>query len=230
MGQYYKTVFIEQVGNKIRIIGWLCAKKYDSGWKLMEHSWVGNNFVSAIEFQISPEGAYPNGQRIVWAGDYADKEGDTEDNFYHMCGDYDGDDVSMLRFPEKDSNIYRYVVNHTKKLFVDKENTEDDKIHPLPLLTCEGNGRGLGDYITVNQREFTWTPGKDPQELVGSWARDIVAVTREPPIGYLEIYFDLTELTIGERESHDEAIGDDDNGNDDDDDDDDEENNDDDED
>ena len=98
------------------------------------------------------------------------------------------DDSKSLYFPEKDTSEYRYVVNHSKRVFVDKQATEEDKMHPLPLLTCEGNGRGGGDYI-----------GEDPQHLVGSWARDIIAVTREPPEGYGEVHFDLTYIEREER-------------------------------
>lgn len=143
MGQYYRAVLIEKDENGVRIIGWLWRR---GSLKLMEHSWLGNEFVRAIEYQISPEGPYPAGVRIVWAGDYADTEEDTGMNIYHMCDDNDGDGGDlMLYFPEHDNHDYRFVVNHSKRLFVDKETIqeEDDddkgwKIHPLPLLTCEG--------------------------------------------------------------------------------------------
>ena len=41
-------------------------------------------------------------------------------------------------------------------------------IHPLPLLTSEGNGRGGGDYHTSD--EYL-------ENMVGSWARDVIEVT-----------------------------------------------------
>lgn len=47
---------------------------------------------------------------------------------------------------------------------------EDDyglKIHPLPLLTCEGNGRGGGDFRTENE---------DYLKLIGSWARNRITI------------------------------------------------------
>jgi hypothetical protein len=52
------------------------------------------------------------------------------------------------------------------------------KYHPLPLLTCEGNGRGGGDYR-----------GDSP--LIGSWARDIISVEEVKPEGFEELAFNL---------------------------------------
>jgi hypothetical protein len=45
----------------------------------------------------------------------------------------------------------------------------------LPLLTAEGNGRGGGDYRGENEN------------LIGSWARDIISVEMEIPDGYDEL-------------------------------------------
>jgi hypothetical protein len=53
-------------------------------------------------------------------------------------------------------------------------------INPLPLLTCEGNGRGGGDFHK-----------EDP--LVGKWARHRVVTTNTKPEGYKEIKFNLYE-------------------------------------
>jgi hypothetical protein len=67
-------------------------------------------------------------------------------------------------------NVGRYLVNHTKKEFVDKNKLKTDGgwvIHPLPLLTCSGNGRGGGDY------------GGTDENYVGSWAGDVISVEKE---------------------------------------------------
>ena len=76
--------------------------------------------------------------------------------------------------------------------FVDKNNvpemsaewtkSEDGtgmKIHPLPLLTCEGNNRGGGDYRG------------DEKGLIGAWARDVISIDNMVPTGFKEIVFDL---------------------------------------
>ena len=53
--------------------------------------------------------------------------------------------------------------------------------HPLPLLTCEGNSRGGGDYR-----------GQDRQNLLGSWARDSLSIeAMRPGHPYTEVDFDL---------------------------------------
>jgi hypothetical protein len=47
-------------------------------------------------------------------------------------------------------------------------------------LTCEGNGRGGGDYR-----------GESP--LIGSWARDVISVSDTKPKDFEELVFDLVE-------------------------------------
>jgi hypothetical protein len=69
-----------------------------------------------------------------------------------------------------------YIVNHTKKQFVQirKGGQPQDGIHPLPLLVSEGNGRGRGerngDYFGSNQ------------ELCGTWARDVISIEEKEHI------------------------------------------------
>jgi len=173
MGQYYYPIVLSVDG---KIIVWMCAHNYGNGLKLMEHSYLGNNFVSTFEFGLSPEGPHHK-SCVVWAGDYADTDSDQERNLHQMCDEY-----TMITPKEKDTTMYRYIVNHSKKQFVDKMackcGEEGMKYHPLPLLTCEGNGRGGGDYR-----------GDSP--LIGSWARDIISVEEVAPLDFEEIVFDL---------------------------------------
>jgi hypothetical protein len=51
------------------VVAWLYSFKYGNGLKQMEHSYLGNNFVSAFEWLISPEGPHHKSQ-VVWTGDY----------------------------------------------------------------------------------------------------------------------------------------------------------------
>ena len=173
MGQYYYPIVLSADG---KIVVWMCAHNYGNGLKLLEHSYLGNNFVSTFEFGLSPEGPHHK-SRVVWAGDYADNEPDQEKNLYRMCNEY-----TMIVPQEKDTTTYRYIVNHSKRQFVDKmackSGEEGMKYHPLPLLTCEGNGRGGGDY-----------PGDSP--LIGSWARDVISVEEVKPEGFDELVFHL---------------------------------------
>jgi hypothetical protein len=174
MGQYYYSILLTEDG---RIMAWMCAHNYGNGLKLMEHSYLGNNYISTFEWGLSPAGPYHK-TRVVWAGDYADPEPGKEDTLYKMCDEY-----GMIRPAKKETTNYRFVVNHTKRLFVDKTKVpsrDGYTLHPLPILTCEGNGRGGGDYH-----------GDSP--LVGSWARNVISVEESAPEGYEEISFTLRD-------------------------------------
>jgi len=62
-------------------------------------------------------------------------------------------------------NNFRYLINDSKKLYIDLWTipcVDGYRVHPLPILTAEGNGRGGGDYSGLNMN------------LVGSWARDFI--------------------------------------------------------
>jgi hypothetical protein len=165
MGQYYHAIILDAAG---KILVWMNAFAYGSGVKLTEHSYVGNNFVSTFEFSLSPEGIYHK-SRVVWAGDYADKETGQDKNLYEQCDDY-----NLIRPQVKSTEKYRFVVNHTKKQYADKSKWE---MHPLPLLTAEGNGRGGGDI-------------QDAPPCVGSWARDVISVEESLPEHFQEVVFE----------------------------------------
>ena len=153
----------------------------------MEHSWINNPFVKFVESLIAKGGDW-YGKPIVWVGDYAETEVEVEvdgNAYKHNLYSFAEEKINPKEgYKEK---YYRYVINLTKKCFVDKNKVPDFdgwKIHPLPLLTCDGNGQGGGDYR-----------GSDDNNLVGSWARDIVKVSKRTPTakGYKEIMFDLVE-------------------------------------
>ncbi len=187
MGQYYKPVVLAE--NKTTVIAWVYSHdiKYDfksregkiiqmgNGLKLMEHSYLKNDFVQAFETLI-----FENPQRVVWGGDYAENCKGRKSNTYDRCKD------KTKVIPENRIGLKqgRYLINHSKGLFVDKFKIPTYnfgyQIHPLPLLTCEGNGRGGGDYRGNNK-------------VIGTWARDIVSVQGKKPKGLTELIFDLVE-------------------------------------
>lgn len=179
MGQYYKPAILGK--NKKTVQKWVYSHEYNNGLKLMEHSWLGNDFVLAFESLI-----YNNPQHVVWAGDYASNCKGRKSNIYDRCKD---SNEAKPTANLKADNV-RFIINHTKKQFVDTFNTlkstanwigdEDYRIHPLPLLTCEGNGGGGGDFF-----------GDDNHRIVGSWARDLISVEPEQPKDYVELMFDL---------------------------------------
>ena len=171
MGQYYKPIILNEKNEPVK--AWH-ALHYGNGLKLMEHSWIDNNFVAVVEHEL-----LNNPQRLVWAGDYADEEPDGETLFTKVENHpsiYDDNaphfDIEMLH--------NTYIVNHTKKEFYKRPEYQEDvwTINPLPLLTSEGNGHGGGDYFS-----------EVCEELVGTWARDTIELTYEkPPEDYPEIH------------------------------------------
>lgn len=190
MGQYYIAVILGPSGEKKEFVRmWADSWSYTNGSKLMEHSYVGNKFVSAIEFALSPKGHFWK-SRLVWAGDYADPEPtsdsdsdaefDSDKNLYRICMDGVEEDKRMI-IQDRLGEEYKYIVNHTKKEYVRKGESGQLVIHPLPLLTAEGNGRGGGDFRGRGEN------------YVGLWARDVISVERDVPAGYDEVHFEFEE-------------------------------------
>ena len=165
MGQYYKPINESKEE-------YLYSHKYDNGLKLMEHSYLGNSFVCAVEALIGPGGPW-EGDVVRWEGDYADPQGGAGVNLYSTASE----SYTEIH-PEPLSQSRRYVVNRTQRLYVDTTKQPKDawgmQIHALPLLICNGNGRGGGDYCGTNLQH------------VGSWAGDVVTTLDEVPEGYTE--------------------------------------------
>jgi hypothetical protein len=203
MGQYYKPIILKE--DKQTPIGFANSHDFGSGLKLMEHSWIENDFVGFIESLLT-NGMPFHKTPIVWAGDYADEEpferipkevvnALVEDGYELEEVEKNGANLYSIAFhsaPKLSPNTLKivlpiaktkYIVNHDKKQFVDKTKVPQDadgwRIHPLPLLTVEGNLRGGGDYFSENGKEF-----------VGSWARDIISIESKKadiPKDYVEI-------------------------------------------
>ena len=198
MGQYYNVLLKE--GNKTPVVYdrhlIINGKREYTMAKLMEHSWIGNFFVDTIcEKMYESASSF----RIIWMGDYADtvfRYGDTKNlkltesevcRFYDRCWD---ESTKTRAIKKADFSFHnKFLINHTQKLCIDLDkyyktsvmNTkygDDWCIHPLPLLTCIGNGLGGGDYTAPTANSDT--------ELVGSWAWDEISINDEPIPEYLD--------------------------------------------
>jgi hypothetical protein len=167
MGQYYYCVFLAEDGKYIR--AWLDPLAHNNGMKLLEHSYVKNNFMLAVESNLGPNGAFYM-SRAVWAGDYAEPEAGSDTNLYTMCLDQKNKAIG----PSHDAHEYSLIINHSKKLIIDKTTLgkKYGLLHPLPLLTSEGNGNSGGDYSGPNK------------ELCGTWVRDIISMNDYAPLDY----------------------------------------------
>lgn len=203
MGQYYTPLVIGQESEMYT----LCSHKFDSGLKLMEHSWIGNSFVNAVYAII-----HNCPCKLVWMGDYADdmveefaEQSGGEDEFnrlYEIA--WSDHDKTMLR-PDYFSEINLmdlvtletkegYLINHDKKQYLSlheyiKENRYQDGpspddiwcINPLSLLTACGNGQGGGDYQGVNSDD------------VGCWAFNTLEHSLRLPADYEQVMFHFSE-------------------------------------
>ena len=169
---------------------WIYSRDYGNGLKLMEHSWVGNKYVGVVMKLLSEGGDWYK-TPLVWCGDYFSNEG--EENYYNKATD--DTKIKPSKYLTEKQQLKSIIVNHTKKeyVFVSEEDFKgltdikkakkmlvvieeqhDWEVHPLPLLTALGNGRG-DDYN-----------GSD-QDKVGYWARDIISVETVIPEGYMEL-------------------------------------------
>ena len=155
MGQYWKAVI-----NKFAY----SPRDYGGMNKLMEHSFIGNDFVGHICLKIQD---CPS--RVVWVGDYSDIEDIKEHKnkvflrVSQSCNKYtidlSKDTVDMRR---------GYLINVDKKEYVSlydyciRADSEMGIVNPLPLLTAfpKANGKGGGDYF-----------GSDI-EYIGYWSGD----------------------------------------------------------
>lgn len=158
MGQYYNIIIQKRGEERIRAYDRHIDGEYTMA-KLMEHSYYLNDMVNAVAEKL-----YNQPSRIAWVGDYA--EPDIDPKLYKAA--WKRSKYGMLHYtPFNLSGLF--LVNHSKKLILDcwkyllkcaREGKDEWIIHPLPLLTAIGNGRGGGDYRGTNQ------------EAVGSWAWD----------------------------------------------------------
>lgn len=181
MGQYYMPVLRDENGN-------FCAfysHTYDNGLKLMEHSYIGNNFVNAVCNQI-----YKKPHNVCWFGDYIKNEEilqlswiETKEDAEQFYEKVWNDKIPYIE-PTYENECFdwksdNYLINHTKKLcfLMPKDNDEDWLVHPLPLLTAKSNGRGGGDY-------------RGDCYYVGEWWGDLIEISNEPPKEYELMEYD----------------------------------------
>ena len=194
MGQYYKTVMVRTGGEGIvkDIVTVDNDCEFKSGWvglKLMEHSYLNNEWIDAIANFI-----YRNRVRMAHVGDYAYEYPHYQlaynDNVKKEVLDVSDmyDENGMLKRFNYDG---KYLVNWDKKCYISFDNwkkrnlvswAEDVYTCPFTILTALGNGRGGGDYY----QEYPHF------EDVGDWVWEEISIEDEVPDGFLEentIYF-----------------------------------------
>lgn len=200
MGQYYKPTLIDDNGT----ISTLHARDYSNSLKLMGHSYVGNDFVDVVLTQLwkYPQrlawiGDYSDS---IYGDPYETKLPRSEFMKYYNAAWRDDEGFYQIH-PAYQPIITlrhkkRYLVNHTQRIYIQigeyiAANRYQEEvftlrggrdsvcahvmcIHPLPLLTACGNGRGGGDYHE----------GYSGYDQVGTWAFDRIEVTDKRPTDY----------------------------------------------
>ena len=170
MGQYYMPV----IRSSDRDMQKLYSHDYDNGLKLMEHSYLDNDFVNAVLFTMEDICKEEDFVRLYWMGDYA---GD-------VIPEDDKDKRSAYRYAwnEKYPN-YKFELTEDVQTTIGWLVHNLDKhvvlnipsfsygyctINVLPLLTNCGNGRGGGDFRGVFKID------NEPVSVdgIGPWAGD----------------------------------------------------------
>ena len=163
MGQYYEVIIYVIENDKKIIKNIINPRSFGSYLKLMEHSYLNVKFLNVIELILSNKSYLYKKVNIVWKGDYSEIMFNNNENEIsgllqnqYCLGEF-------INENEKNIEYYQYIVNHTKKVYIDKKKLKNN-IHPLPLLVAYGNGRGGGDYEGNNE------------ELCGTWIDDIITM------------------------------------------------------
>ena len=178
MGQYFRPILGDEFGLNCKVFDRSVNGEYTLA-KLMEHSWWKNPFVNAFS-----EFLYNEPSRVAWVGDYADEPDDFDfpncSAFYVPCyKEIWGETIQPIGVVSSDFKLDgKFLLNHDRQQFVDLDEYKKlsvDKdgwtIHPLPLLTAVGNGRGGGDFHA----------GNTGFEKVGLWAWQLISFADKPP-------------------------------------------------
>lgn len=173
MGQYYMPVI--KRGNKLRRA---YSHDFGNGFKLTEHSYVGNNFVNVIANEI-----VDNPAQLYWLGDYAEEDDFASTAMFNRIYNYAWNRKrkgrTTIENPNEnfDWNKDWYFINQTKKEYIKMPKEGDWVYTPISLLTAIGNGRGGGDSRGENS-------------MIGYWAGDKVYLSETKPESK---YADITE-------------------------------------
>lgn len=172
MGQHFQGAILKknhQLANE-PILFSVNPRQFRNFSKLMEHSYIGNKYVEAFMTMIADDTLEYLGYPVAWIGDYADAIYGKD--YHQMAIKMNEDSFAKYKSiikPKRKQRQYKYLVNLSKKQYVvlPPYNPSKLQIHPLPLLTAYGNGRGGGDYSGIGEN------------LVGYWAFDRIIASND---------------------------------------------------
>lgn len=190
MGQYYRPILGDKDGFNCLVFDRSVDSQYTMA-KLTEHSWWLNPFVNSFSKRI-----YKRKGRICWTGDYA-----TDDDFKIAINaalhtpNYEevwGNTVKLHKSKSVDFTLdNKFLINFDTKQYINlneyKAQSVDSAgwlLHPLPLLTAVGNGRGLGDFHE----------GNIGYENVGIWAWHLLSIKDNAPKDFTKVNIIFKEI------------------------------------
>lgn len=180
MGQYYNIAFKSEHDNKIRVNDRKVNCVDYTMAKLMEHSYFGVPLMDSIASIIENSPT-----RLIWVGDYATDEEikkitSNEIGYDDIWENYHEDDVlDNVKFDYSG----KFLINYDRKMWISLDEcvSSKDRINPISILTCIGNGRGGGDY----HGSF--------MKYVGNWAWDRIGIVSNVPSDFTELKIKFEE-------------------------------------
>lgn len=142
-----------------------------------------------VEYLISPLGPYYK-SRIAWMSEFAREKGK---NKYSLDESIFDNNIGCFNMQSRRRQIvassetekiinYYFLVNHDKKIFIDKRNIKhSNQIDLLPILTLVLGNSNLKMKFLIDS------------EILGIWAYDTISVEKIQPIDYKEKIFCLRQ-------------------------------------
>lgn len=214
MGQYYKPVFVGFRGS----VRWIYSREYEVGMKLMEHSYLGNNFVNAALCQI-----LHTPMRMAWIGDYSDDvtQGKWGDEPYQKIDQQKFKEIFSKVWDDKRSGRHKfhpepldmfhcpddfigwYLVNHTQRKFVNlgeyekknkwRESRKDWRTGETEEWDMCVHPLPLLTACGNNRGGGDYYNDYPDFDQVGTWAFDLIEFTCFKPEGYEKVSYSFTE-------------------------------------
>lgn len=174
MEQYFRALLYNKENGTNTVYRWSgIGKSLDSDTPLNRQYWWYNNFVGKIAKIL-----YKNPLKVAWVGNLSDESKALLNAAWSVMSNTIeiANIVDTAMFMEG-----KYLINHTQMLYISGSDYKDEMaqkvigisdeqiLHPLPLLTALGNGKGDNDYHGRNQLD------------VGSWSYNVISVDDVPP-------------------------------------------------
>lgn len=219
MGQYYIPTIL---GPRYGISATFYSHDYDNGLKLMEHSYLGNNFVNAVSLKI-----YHQPMRVAWIGDYSNQPYPEDDikerepyqrkllkaefmRIYNKVWNSDRnykkikpEPLGGFESPEKFDGYY--LINHTQETYVDLG--EYERMNGHTEIWTDRNGETHSCWEVIHPLPLLTACGNDrgggdyhepypDYDMIGRWAFDVIELASYKPVGFTEEIYRFKEERV----------------------------------